>query len=180
MNSCKPHVLIHSTWVVVDSKEAEKGAVWGYRKPVQSGLEAWPPESWSLIFQPILGSCWLCLWALWLLGIGLAILLLRSFSLCSFSPLGQSWVVPWSLLFSFILTYCSDHAVCVQASELNVSHRLGVSKWTDQVTPWVSFLYCRNAPGSGSGHSSEALSHHQKCPGSLQWAGEWWLTCLPK
>lgn len=134
----------------------------------------------SVIFQPILGSCWLCLWALWLLGIGLVVLLLESFSLCSISPLEQSWVVPWSLLFSFILTYCSDHAVCVQASELNASHCVGVSKWTDQVTTWVSFLYCRNAPGSGSGHSSEALSHHQKCPGSLQWAGEWWLTCLLK
>lgn len=59
MNSCKPYVLVHSTWVVeIDTREAEKGAVWGYRKPMQSGLEAWlqshevcdfPAYSWFMV-----------------------------------------------------------------------------------------------------------------------------------
>lgn len=50
---------------------------------------------------------------------------------------------------------------------------IDVSKWIAQVSTQASLLYFRNAFGSGSSHSSEALSHHQKCPGSLQWTGEW-------
>lgn len=180
MISCKSQVLIHSHMGCGHrcQRGREKGPVLDYGKP----MWVWTRNFASRVMKFVLSPA--CSWFMLTLSVSSSIAwdqfgcsVTRKLFLCSISPLGQSWMVPWCLLSNCILTYFRDSTLWAGFRDQCLALCRG-SKWRDQVTPQVSFFYCRNASGSGSSDSSEALSHHQKCPGSLQWAGEWWLTCL--